>query len=78
MSDKNRQIAFKVAQNATKPELLEAIEKLFSVKVVSIRTANVKGKKKQFKQMQGQRSDWKKAYVRLAEGHDINLADFQD
>jgi large subunit ribosomal protein L23 len=38
---------------------------------------NVKGKKKQFKQTPGQRADWKKAYVRLAEGHDINLANFQ-
>jgi len=78
LSDKNRQVAFRVARDATKPELAQAIEKLFSAKVESVRIVNVKGKKKQFKQMPGQRSNWKKAYVRLAEGHDINLANFQD
>jgi large subunit ribosomal protein L23 len=78
MSDKNRQVAFRVARDATKPEVAKAIEKLFSVKVDSVGIVNVKGKIKQFKQVAGQRSDWKKAYVHLAEGHDINLANFQD
>ncbi len=77
VADRNHQMVFRVAQNATKKELAEAIEKLFSVKVISVRTLNSKGKKKPFKQMPGIRSDWKKAYVRLAEGHDINLANFQ-
>ena len=68
---------FRVALDATKQELATAVEKLFSVKVMSVRTARGKGKAKQFKQVDGKRSDWKKAYVRLAEGHDINLANFQ-
>ena len=76
-ADRNRQVVFKVAKDATKVELAEAVQTLFSVKVDSVRIVNVKGKRKQFKQTQGQRSDWKKAYVRLAEGHDINLANFQ-
>lgn len=76
-ADKNHQVVFRVVKDATKVELAEAVETLFSVKVDSVRIVNVKGKKKQFKQTPGQRSDWKKAYVRLAEGHDINLANFQ-
>lgn len=78
LTGKNNQIAFRVLRDATKSELKTAIEKLFSVIVVSVRTVNVKGKEKKFKQMSGQRSDWKKAYIRLAEGHDINLANFQE
>lgn len=77
VADKYRQIVFKVAKNATKPELMDAVQTLFSVKVDSVRIVNVAGKEKQFKQMPGKRSDWKKAYVRLAQGHDINLANFQ-
>lgn len=71
------QVVFRVLKDTTKTELTKAVEKLFAVKVKSVGIVNIKGKKKQFKQMQGQRSDWKKAYVRLAEGHDINLANFQ-
>jgi large subunit ribosomal protein L23 len=71
------QVVFRVARDATKTELKEAIQKLFSVKVLSVRIVNVMGKGKQFKQMQGQRSDWKKAYIRLAEGEAINLDSFQ-
>lgn len=77
LSEKNNQLAFEVARDATKTELKEALGKLFSVKVVSVRIVNVKGKSKQFKQRQGERSNWKKAYVQLAEGHDINVANFQ-
>ena len=76
-ADRSSQIVFKVAKDATKTELAKALQTLFSVKVLSVRIVNVKGKVKQFKQMQGQRSDWKKAYVRLAEGQDVNLANFQ-
>ncbi len=76
-ADKNRQIVFRVALDATKPELVQAIQKLFSVKVDSVRTVRIKGKRKQFKQTQGKRVDWKKAYVSLAEGQDINIANFQ-
>ncbi len=77
VADKNRQITFKVAMDATKTEIKEGIEKLFNVSVVSVRTVTNKGKKKAFKQRLGERSDQKKAYVSLAEGHDINLANFQ-
>jgi large subunit ribosomal protein L23 len=77
IADKNRQIVFKVAKNATKTEIKDAIQRLFSVVVKAVRTNNVSGKKKNFKQQEGKRSDWKKAYVSLAEGHDINLAKFE-
>jgi large subunit ribosomal protein L23 len=73
----SNQVVFRVAKNATKRELVVAVEKLFSVNVVSVRTVNVKGKEKTFKQTLGRRSDWKKAYVRLAEGQDLNIANFE-
>ena len=71
------QIAFRVAKDATKTELKEAVQKLFSVKVISVRIVNVMGKTRQFRQRQGERSDWKKAYVRLDKGQAINLDAFQ-
>jgi large subunit ribosomal protein L23 len=71
------QVAFRVAKDATKTELKEAVQKLFSVKVVSVRIVNVMGKTRQFRQRQGERSDWKKAYVRLDKGQAINLDAFQ-
>lgn len=77
VADKNRQIVFRVALDATKTELTEAVQKLFSVKVDSVRIVKLKGKRRNFRQQPGARSDWKKAYCRLAEGHDINLANFQ-
>lgn len=77
VANKHRQIVFRVAQDATKIELARAVEKLFSVKVESVKTAKVRGKHKQFRQSKGKRSDWKKAYVCLAEGQDINIANFQ-
>lgn len=76
-ADKFRQITLKVVKDATKAEVKYAIEKLFNVVVSSVRTSNVKGKVKQFKQRQGQRSSWKKAIVKLTEGHDINFAEFK-
>lgn len=77
MADKQKQVAFKVAQDATKDEVKEAVQKLFSVTVTSVQIVNIKGKRKQFKQREGRRSDIKKAYISLAEGHDINLANFK-
>jgi len=74
VGERHRQIVFRVARDATKTE---PVQKLFSVKVVSVRIVNVKGKSRNFRQRPGERSDWKKAYCRLAEGHDINLANFQ-
>ena len=67
------QVAFKVALEATKPEIKAAVEGLFNVKVLAVNTMVVKGKTKRFRGRVGQRSDWKKAMVRLAEGQSIDL-----
>jgi large subunit ribosomal protein L23 len=55
------------------PEVRKAVELMFDVKVEAVQMANVRGKVKRFGQKMGKRSDWKKAYVTLAEGHDINF-----
>ena len=73
LADRNRQYAFKVAGDATKPEIRQAVEMLFSVKVTGVQVANMPGKTKRFGQTMGKRSDWKKAFVTLAEGNDINF-----
>lgn len=73
LSDENRQFAFKVVPDASKPEVRKAVELMFDVKVDAVQIANVRGKVKRFGQKMGKRSDWKKAYVTLAEGHDINF-----
>ncbi|WP_183116395.1 50S ribosomal protein L23 [Gluconacetobacter diazotrophicus] len=72
LSEKN-QVAFKVAIDATKPEIKVAVETLFGVKVLSVNTLVQKGKTKRFKGRPGQRSDVKKAFVQLAEGQSIDL-----
>lgn len=66
-------VVFRVRRDATKPEIREAIETLFEVSVESVRTVNQVGKVKRQGQTVGHRSAWKKAYVRLAEGHDIDF-----
>ena len=68
------QIAFKVATDASKLEVKKAVEKLFEVKVEGVRVINVKGKTRRTRTGMGKRSDWKKAYVRLAEGQDIDFS----
>ena len=68
-AEKSNQAVFKVLRDARKPEIKLAVEKLFNVKVEGVRTLNVKGKSKRFGAFSGVRSDWKKAYVTLAE-HD--------
>lgn len=73
-ADANNKHVFKVSNDATKREIKQAVESYFKVKVEDVRTMNVKGKSKRFGQMQGRRSDWKKAYVTLAEGQDIDYA----
>ena len=65
---------FKVNTTATKTEIKQAVEELFDVKVAQVRVMNVKGKTKRFGQRNGKRSDWRKAYVKLAEGQDIAFA----
>ena len=67
------QYVFKVAADASKPEIKAAVEKLFDVKVVNVNVSNVKGKAKQFRFRPGKRSDWKKAYVRLADGQTLDV-----
>ncbi len=72
-ADKYQQIVFEVLDNATKPEIKTAVETLFNVKVDKVQVLNVRGKAKQFGRIQGFRKSWKKAYVRLQEGHDIDF-----
>jgi len=66
---------FEVARDATKPEIKNAVETLFEVKVKSVNVLNVKGKSKSFRQRQGARGNWRKAYVTLVEGQSIEAAD---
>jgi len=73
VAEKRNQAVFKVLRDAQKPEIKEAVEKLFNVKVKNVATLNVKGKTKRFGQTVGKRSDWKKAYVTLAEGQEIDF-----
>ncbi|MPQ72108.1 50S ribosomal protein L23, partial [Pseudomonas sp. MWU12-2323] len=73
IAEKNQQVAFRVAKDATKPEIKVAVEMLFNVKVDGVSTVNVKGKVKRFGRTIGRRSDWKKAYVSLVEGQEIDL-----
>ncbi|MDP2806361.1 MAG: 50S ribosomal protein L23 [Gallionellaceae bacterium] len=74
VAEKNEQVIFKVASDATKPEVKAAVEMLFKVTVESVQISNVKGKQKRFGKFTGRRSDWKKAYVCLAPGQEINFA----
>lgn len=67
------QYTFRVAPDATKPEVRQAVEKLFKVDVVGVQMLNVKGKRKQNRFGVARRSDWKKAYVRLEAGQDIDF-----
>lgn len=76
LEDKYHQPVFKVAIDATKTEIKAAISKLFNVAVLSVRTLKVKGKVKRFKQREGCKSDWKKAYVSLQAGQHIDLANY--
>ena len=70
----NNTVVFKVATNATKAEIKAAVEKLFEVEVTGVTTLVVKGKTRRHGQRVGRRSDWKKAYVRLEQGQDIDFA----
>jgi large subunit ribosomal protein L23 len=74
IADKYEQVIFRVMQNATKPEVKAAVELMFKVEVESVQIANVKGKKKRFGTHMGRRKNWKKAYVSLKPGQEINFA----
>ena len=72
-AEANRQVVFEVLENATKAEVREAVEKLFDVSVIAVQVLNVRGKIKRFGKTPGKRNNWKKAYVRLAVGDDIDF-----
>jgi large subunit ribosomal protein L23 len=79
IADKHQQVIFRVMQNATKPEVKAAVELMFGkrdkpVEVMSVQIVNVKGKQKRFGTRAGRRRNWKKAYVCLAPGQEINFA----
>ena len=71
MASESNQIVFKVRTDANKTEIKQAVELLFEVEVADVKVVNVKGKNKRFGMTRGRRSDWKKAYVRLAEGSSV-------
>ncbi|MGC2520815.1 MAG: 50S ribosomal protein L23 [Burkholderiales bacterium] len=73
VGEKNSQYVFRVVADATKPEIKAAVELLFKTKVKSVQVANVKGKEKRFGRFMGRRRNWKKAYVCLAQGQEINF-----
>ncbi|WP_133128788.1 50S ribosomal protein L23 [Legionella nagasakiensis] len=73
MADRFKQFTFKVLKTATKEEIKQAVEQLFNVKVKNVSVMNVKGKSKRFRQLSGKRSDWKKAFVSLQPGYDIDF-----
>ncbi|HEY8118629.1 MAG TPA: 50S ribosomal protein L23 [Methylophilaceae bacterium] len=74
IADKNQQIAFKVRTDATKPEIKAAVEMVFKVEVQAVTVVNVGGKAKRAGRTMGKRKDWKKAYVSLKPGQEINFA----
>jgi large subunit ribosomal protein L23 len=73
LGDLSNQYAFKVARDASKPEIKAAVEGLFDVRVESVTTTNVKGKTKRTARGMTRKKNWKKAYVRLADGQDIDF-----
>jgi large subunit ribosomal protein L23 len=78
IADKLRQIAFRVAADATKADVKDAVEAMFKeqrVEVAAVQILNVRGKEKRFGRLTGRRRNWKKAYVCLKEGSDLNLAE---
>ena len=74
VADASNQYVFKVAVDATKAEIKKSVEQLFKVKVSEVNTLRVKGKVKRNKSGFTTKSTWKKAYVRLEQGHDIDFA----
>ena len=73
LSEKNQQITFKVRLDSNKTQIKKAVEKLFNVKVSAVKTVSVKGKKKRSGTRLGKTKSWKKAYITLAEGQDIDF-----
>jgi len=73
-AEKNRQFVFKVQKQASKKQVISAVEVMFNVEVESVQVLNIKGKEKKFGRSLGRRSDWKKAYVKLKLGYDIEFS----
>lgn len=73
LGDAHNQVVFRVRRDADKDRVRRAVEKLFDVKVTGVQIVNVRGKSRRTGQRLGQRSHWKKAYVRLAPGSSINF-----
>lgn len=74
VGERHEQVVFKVASDATKPEIKAAVELLFKVEVKSVQVSNVKGKEKRFGRIFGRRKNWKKAFVCLKPGQEIDFA----
>lgn len=74
VADQHRQYLFRVLNNATKPEIKAAVEQLFKVEVESVTTLKVPARLKKFRGRAGMRSAWKKAYVKLKQGFEIDFA----
>ena len=74
LAESSNQYVFKVIGDSNKTEIKAAVEKLFDVNVESVRIINVKGKSKTFKLRSGKRNDWKKAYIALQPGHDLDFS----
>jgi large subunit ribosomal protein L23 len=73
VAEQSNQITFKVRVDSTKAQIKQAVEMMFDVSVEGVQVVNTKGKSKRFGQTKGRRKDWKKAYVTLAEGQDIDF-----
>ena len=77
LAELNNQVVFRVAPDASKPEVKQAVESLFDVKVESVQMVNIKGKTKRTARGLGKRNDVRKAYVRLATGQSIDFVDVE-
>jgi large subunit ribosomal protein L23 len=75
VADKANQYVFRVAPDATKPQIKAAVELMFKTQVKSVSVVNVRGKEKRFGRFMGRRNNWKKAYVALQPGQEINFAE---
>jgi large subunit ribosomal protein L23 len=73
LQEVSNQYVFEIAKTATKADVKAAVEQIFDVKVEAVNVVNVKGKNKSFKFRSGKRGDWRKAYVKLAEGQSIDV-----
>lgn len=73
VAESSQQVVFEVLTDATKNEIKTAVESLFDVSVEGVQVINVRGKVKRFGKTPGKRTNWKKAYVRLADGDDIDF-----